>query len=148
MNPMLTNFAVLSAGIAAPGKTEKDVEMAIYELGNVEYGTRRYWHERIIRSGENSTFPLYIKRETATLQEDDMYYVDLGPVFEKIEADFARTYVLGAQPSSLHSYKNVCHISVCFRVLLPMIRPAYTGFAPLKSGQDNGGILVFEWLSQ
>ena len=69
----------------------------------MQYGTRRHWHERIIRSGENSVFPLYIKRETATLHEDDMYYVDLGPVFEKIEADFARTYVLGAQASPPYS---------------------------------------------
>jgi len=82
-------------GIAAAGKTEKQVDKEVFELGASEFGTRRHWHERIIRSGENAMHPLYIKRPDATLREDDIYFVDLGPVFYKIEADFGRTYVIG-----------------------------------------------------
>jgi len=85
----------LCAGIAAAGKTEKQVDKEVFELGASEFGTRRHWHERIIRSGENAMHPLYIKRPDATLREDDIYFVDLGPVFYKIEADFGRTYVIG-----------------------------------------------------
>ena len=50
-----------------------------------------------------------------------MYYVDLGPVFEKIEADFARTYVLGAQPLPLHpheEYATLLYAEKCCRLSL------------------------------
>ena len=34
-------------------------------------------------------------RPDRTLQADDIAFIDLGPVFDNIEADFARTYVIG-----------------------------------------------------
>ncbi len=84
------------AGIAAAGKSEKDIDKETFKLGASKYGTQRHWHERVIRGGENAVYPLYIKRPNAILQEDDIYFVDLGPVFQHIEADFGRTYVIGA----------------------------------------------------
>ena len=44
--------------------------------------------------------PIYDHVPDMVLKEDDIVFVDLGPVFGDIEADFARTYVLGKHTSS------------------------------------------------
>jgi Xaa-Pro dipeptidase len=36
-----------------------------------------------------------------TVGEDDILFLDLGPVFEEWEADFGRTFVLGSDPVKL-----------------------------------------------
>ncbi|KAL3152550.1 hypothetical protein ABBQ32_001577 [Trebouxia sp. C0010 RCD-2024] len=78
-----------------PGTTETDIDKQIFKLTEEEYGTRKHWHQRLPRIGQNTVHPIYEKVPDLTLKEDDIAYVDLGPVFGTIEADFARTYVLG-----------------------------------------------------
>ena len=57
--------------------------------------------------------PIYDHVPDMVLKEDDIVFVDLGPVFGDIEADFARTYVLG---------KRCCHFQLH---LLPEIVPLF-----------------------
>ncbi|KAL3142258.1 hypothetical protein ABBQ38_002600 [Trebouxia sp. C0009 RCD-2024] len=78
-----------------PGTTETDIDKQVFKLTEAEYGTRKHWHQRLPRIGQNTIHPIYEKVPDLTLKEDDIAYVDLGPVFGDIEADFARTYVLG-----------------------------------------------------
>lgn len=92
-------------GILAPGTTETDIDKQIFHLTASKYGTRKHWHQRLPRIGMNTVNPIYEHVPDAVLKADDIVYVDLGPVFGGIEADFARTYVLG-EPYSASG--NLC----------------------------------------
>ena len=82
-------------GILAPGHTETHIDNEVFNLAASEYGTQKHWHQRLPRIGQNTVHPIYDKVPDLVLKEDDIAFVDLGPVFGDMEADFARTYVLG-----------------------------------------------------
>jgi Xaa-Pro aminopeptidase len=87
--------AIESAGLIAPGRTERDVERDIYALAERSFGVKQHWHKRIVRSGINT---LRIASEDPPVLEiaaDDTVFLDLGPVFGEWEADVGRTYVMG-----------------------------------------------------
>ncbi|KAL0022533.1 hypothetical protein WJX79_009701 [Trebouxia sp. C0005] len=87
--------AIESKGILVPGCTETDIDKQLFDLAAADFGTRKHWHQRLPRVGQNTIHPIYDKVADRALQEDDIVYVDLGPVFGDMEADFGRTYVLG-----------------------------------------------------
>lgn len=62
------------------------------------YAVRRHWHKRIVRAGWNTLAPYDENPPDLTVMEDDIVFIDLGPVFEEWEADFGRTYVVGNDP--------------------------------------------------
>ncbi len=84
-----------------PGITESQLTRDIAELGRREFGIEQNWHKRIVRAGPNTLAPYDENPPDLTLGEDDILFVDLGPVFEAWEADFGRTYVLGDDPHKL-----------------------------------------------
>ena len=90
--------AVDSRHLIRPGQTETDINDAIYALADETYGIRRYWHKRIVRAGRNTLAPYDENPPNLTVAEDDIVFLDLGPVFEEWEADFGRTYVVGTDP--------------------------------------------------
>ena len=45
--------------------------------------------------GRNTLHPYKSNPENLLLKEDDILFIDFGPVFEDWEADFGRTYVKG-----------------------------------------------------
>jgi hypothetical protein len=51
------------------------------------YGISRYWHKRIVRAGRNTLAPYDENPPDLTVGEDDIVFLDLGPVFEQWEAD-------------------------------------------------------------
>ncbi|KAF2154551.1 Creatinase/aminopeptidase [Myriangium duriaei CBS 260.36] len=81
-----------------PGISEKALSDSIHKLGQDRHGVRTHWHKRVVRSGENTLRPFQDNPPDRIIGEDDILVVDLGPVFEKWEADFGRTYVLGNDP--------------------------------------------------
>ena len=83
------------AGLLIPGRSEKEINQEIFELVAADFGTRKHWHTRLVRVGENTIHPIHVKAPNLVLQEDDIAFIDLGPVFGDIEADFARSYVVG-----------------------------------------------------
>ena len=94
-SPLSSNGFAYFEGILAPGTTETDIDKQVFKLTASQYGTRKHWHQRLPRIGQNTIHPIYDKVPDLVLKDDDIVYVDLGPVFGDIEADFARTYVLG-----------------------------------------------------
>ncbi|KAK9795878.1 hypothetical protein WJX73_005071 [Symbiochloris irregularis] len=90
--------AVESKGLLTPGRSEKEVDKQVFQLAAADYGTRQHWHKRTPRFGENTVHPIFVDTPDAQLKEDDICFLDLGPVFKRIEADFGRTYVLGQDP--------------------------------------------------
>ncbi|WP_373531551.1 M24 family metallopeptidase [Vampirovibrio sp.] len=90
--------AVESQGLICPGLTEREISDKVYELAFKLFGIRKYWHKRIVRAGENTLLPYRHNPENLTVQEDDIVFLDFGPVFDDWEADYGRTYVLGDDP--------------------------------------------------
>ena len=93
--------AVETQGLIRPNVTESQINQDIYDLAEKMFGTSTYWHKRIVRAGSNTLKPYDENPPDLTLAEDDILFLDLGPVFEAWEADFGRTFVLGSDPLKL-----------------------------------------------
>ena len=87
--------------IIAAGKREKEINTEIFKLADELYGIKKYWHKRIIRAGANTLKPYDENPPDLVVQEDDILFIDFGPIFEDYEADFGRTYVLGNDPQKI-----------------------------------------------
>lgn len=85
-------------GLIRSGITESTLNADIYALAEQMYGISTYWHKRIVRAGRNTLLPYAENPPDLTIGTDDILFLDLGPVFEKWEADFGRTFVLGSDP--------------------------------------------------
>jgi Xaa-Pro dipeptidase len=81
------------------GLKESEINESIYALAGRMYGIERYWHKRIVRAGPNTLAPYAEDPPDLTVADDDIVFLDLGPVFEEWEADFGRTYVVGNDPA-------------------------------------------------
>jgi Xaa-Pro aminopeptidase len=91
-------FEEIQKDIIRPGISEKQLSTEIHSLGAQRHGVRTHWHKRVVRSGPNTLFPYAENPPDRIVGEDDIVFVDLGPVFEEWEADFGRTFVLGSDP--------------------------------------------------
>jgi Xaa-Pro aminopeptidase len=90
---------VATRGIIAAGQGEQAVSDRIRDLANEMFGKTRHWHKRIVRSGPHTLSPYRENPPDRVIEADDIVFADLGPVFEKFEADLGRTYVLGGDPA-------------------------------------------------
>lgn len=95
-------FALLdrieALGLIAAGRTEREVERDIYALAEAEFGVEKHWHKRICRAGVNGLCVAGDNPPVLTIAEDDLVYLDIGPVFDAWEADVGRSYVVGGDP--------------------------------------------------
>ena len=89
---------VEALGVIHPGALETRINEEIYSLAHKMYGVSKYWHKRIVRAGTNTLLPYDENPPDLVVKEDDVVFLDLGPVFEAWEADFGRTFVLGDDP--------------------------------------------------
>jgi Xaa-Pro dipeptidase len=93
--------AVEKQGLIRANVRESQLNQDIYDLAKQMFGISTYWHKRIVRSGCNTLAPYDENPQDLTVGEDDILFLDLGPVFEEWEADFGRTFVLGPDPVKL-----------------------------------------------
>jgi Xaa-Pro dipeptidase len=84
-----------------PGVGEQELSDEIRELAAQLLGVRGHWHRRIVRAGENTLQPFRERPPDRVVADDDIVFLDLGPIFEDWEADFGRTFVLGDDPDKL-----------------------------------------------
>jgi Xaa-Pro dipeptidase len=98
---------VETRGLIRPGITETTLNAEIYALAPEMYGITTYWHKRIVRAGRNTLLPYADNPPDLTIGEDDILFLDLGPVFEQWEADFGRTFVLGSDPLKLKMCEDI-----------------------------------------
>jgi Xaa-Pro aminopeptidase len=89
---------VVSRSLIQPGKLESELSNEIHDLARSRFGVSRHWHKRIARAGENTMMGYYDQPADRRIADDDVVYLDFGPVFEAWEADFGRTYAVGADP--------------------------------------------------
>jgi Xaa-Pro dipeptidase len=80
------------------GKSERELNTEIFNLAFELYGIEKYWHKRIVRAGANTLRPYDDNPPDLVLQQEDILFIDFGPVFEEWEADYGRTYVIGNDP--------------------------------------------------
>ena len=90
--------AVQDRGLIRAGVSELEVQDAIRDLAADLLDVDKHWHKRIVRSGANTLEPYQENPPDRLIDEDDIVFLDFGPVFEDWEADFGRTYVLGGDP--------------------------------------------------
>ena len=110
MNSTLTNLIeaekkaqqlfdeIENKNILISGNSEDKINKLIFELAFEMFGIKKYWHKRIVRCGKNTLYPYNENPENLILKNDDILFLDFGPIFEDWEADFGRTYVVGNDP--------------------------------------------------
>jgi Xaa-Pro dipeptidase len=87
--------------VIRPGVAETQINADVYALAEEMFGVDTYWHKRIVRAGRNTLAPYDENPPDLIVQSDDIVFLDLGPVFEKWEADFGRTFVVGNDPTKI-----------------------------------------------
>ena len=93
--------------LISPGKYEKDLNREIFNLAYDLYGIKKYWHKRIVRAGVNTLMPYNENPQNLMIQNDDILFIDFGPIFDEWEADFGRTYVLGNDQNKHKLMKDI-----------------------------------------
>jgi len=90
-----------------PGMSEdRAKEIARTTLSSL--GMRRGWHHIIVRCGPNTTKDFMARSEPGVvLGDDDIFFVDIGPVYGDFEGDAGDTFVLGGDPLHLKAKRDV-----------------------------------------
>ncbi|GAA4636531.1 M24 family metallopeptidase [Mycolicibacterium sediminis] len=88
-------------GLVRSGITERTLADEIRDLAATSLGVTRHWHKRIVRAGENTLETARDSPPDRMIADDDILFLDFGPIFEEWEADFGRTFVLGDDPAKL-----------------------------------------------
>lgn len=81
--------------IIRSGISERELNDEIYSIAKNVFGIEKFWHKRIVRAGANTVHPYDENPPNLMIVEDDILFLDLGPIFEGWEADIGRTFVLG-----------------------------------------------------
>jgi len=78
-----------------PGMREREA-VAIGEAALAELGLEKSWHPVLVRFGEN-TLKIFSDRSEgdAVLGADDIYFIDMGPVFFGHEGDVGASFTVG-----------------------------------------------------
>jgi Xaa-Pro dipeptidase len=90
-----------SRGLVRAGIGERTLSNEIRDLAKSLFGVTRHWHKRIVRAGENTLETARENPPDRVIADDDILFLDLGPIFEEWEADFGRTFVLGSDPRKM-----------------------------------------------
>ena len=90
--------AIERDGLIRAHVSERQVEDEIGVLAAREFGVEKHWHRRLVRTGPNTLATASDNPPVRVIAQDDIVYVDLGPVFESWEADIGRSYALGDDP--------------------------------------------------
>jgi Xaa-Pro dipeptidase len=103
---------VVAGGLIRPAVLESELSAQIHALASERFGVRRHWHKRVVRCGPNTLLSYHADPPDRPVGEDDVVYLDFGPIFEEWEADFGRTYVLG---HDARKHQLVADIAAAFR---------------------------------
>jgi len=98
---------VVDSGLIAAGKMESELTAQIHALAHRRFGVSRHWHKRIVRAGPNTVLSYHSEPADRRIADDDIVYLDFGPVFESWEADFGRSYAVGSDPVKQQLVKDI-----------------------------------------
>ncbi|MEP7166257.1 MAG: M24 family metallopeptidase [Ferruginibacter sp.] len=94
-------------GLIVPGKLESKLSEEIVSLAKNEFGIEKYWHKKIVRTGANTINSFSGNPPDRIIENDDILFIDLGPIVDGYEADLGRTYVMGKNLSKLQLKDDV-----------------------------------------
>jgi hypothetical protein len=81
-----------------PGMVEEDARAMARDILS-DLGMRRGWHHIIVRFGPNTTKDFMEPSDKGVvLGDDDIFFVDIGPIYEGYEGDAGDTFVFGHDP--------------------------------------------------
>ena len=81
-----------------PGMTEAEARTWAAELLRVR-GLRKGWHKILVRFGPNTTLNFDDPSAPGVvLGDDDIFFIDIAPIYEGIEGDVGTTFVVGSDP--------------------------------------------------
>lgn len=92
-----------------PGMVEDEAHV-FYKNLCLKYGVQKNWHPPKLRFGPNTLKTFKEPSEPYVLQEEDIFYLDIGPVVDGHEADYGETFTLGSN----YDHK---HVAECSRKL-------------------------------
>ncbi len=73
-----------------------------------QLGMRRGWHHIIVRCGTNTTKDFMERSEPGVvLGEDDIFFIDIGPIYGDTEGDAGETFVFGLNPDHHRAKQDV-----------------------------------------
>ncbi len=98
---------VEARGLIVAGKTERELTAEIVKLAKDLFGIDEYWHKKIVRTGFNTLCPYNGNPPDLVIQEDDILFLDFGPIVGGWEADIGRTYVIGNDLLKLKLQRDV-----------------------------------------
>lgn len=83
------------------GQTEKDIEEISKTLFQ-EFGVEKKWHPSKLRFGVNTLKSFReVSEPDVVLQDNDLFFIDIGPVFYGHEGDCGKTFAIGNNPEHL-----------------------------------------------
>lgn len=89
-----------------PGMTEDDAQV-LYKNICIKYPIEKQWHPPKIRFGPNTICNFKDQSAPYNLQEEDIFFIDIGPVINGHEADYGETFTVG----EIYEEKNIAHTS-------------------------------------
>ena len=99
------------ARMIKPGMAEADAKKLL-KIVLEDYQSEKIWHPPQVRFGVNTVLP-FAKPQIANhvLEEDDVFFLDIGPVFNGYESDIGETFQVG---SNLQTKKLITDSKVIF----------------------------------
>lgn len=89
------------------GMTEEDGFKVIDSVLS-ELGAEKKWHPHKFRIGINTTKAFKeVSEPDVKLKENDIFFIDIGPVFDGYEGDFGKTFTVGSNSRYLEITKHV-----------------------------------------
>lgn len=83
------------ASFIMSGMTEEEAHEQ-YKIICKRHHVEKNWHPPKIRFGSNTLKSFKESSDPYILQEEDIFYIDIGPVIDGHEADYGETFVLGS----------------------------------------------------
>ncbi len=99
--------AIETQHLIKAGKTESRLTAEIAALAAEKFGIMDHWHKKIVRTGVNTLATYSENPADRIIQEDDILFIDFGPIVDGYEADIGRTYVLGNNAGKLKLKNDV-----------------------------------------
>jgi Xaa-Pro aminopeptidase len=87
-----------AAKTVKPGATESETKALIQEI-QTRLGAPKSWHPPQIRFGKNTLLAFGERGvENNALEKNDIFFFDIGPIFDGHEGDVGRAFYLGSDP--------------------------------------------------
>lgn len=134
-------LAQIAAAIK-PGMTEAVARQLAKDILQ-QSGVERLWHPVIIRFGVN-TCKIYSEpsEKDTVLQENDIYFIDLGPVYQGHEGDVGATFAVG--DNTAQKYCAAAAEELFWRVRQHWLQHDCSGSELYQYAEQQAAVLGYE----